>query len=92
MNICTYRNISSLASHPSHKEGLIDKLFHHKDNQEGGGQGNESHPTQAREPQKKEGEIDKLEDDINKDDQEFKYYLKEDKKLEKEGDEYGGLM
>jgi hypothetical protein len=74
------------------KEGLIDKLFHHKHHEEGEPQANDSHPAQPKEPQKKEGEATKLEEDIDNDKQEFKDYLKEDKKLEKEGDEYGGLM
>ena len=42
--------------------------------------------------QNKESGIDKLEDDITEDKEEFKGYMKEDEKLEKEGQTYGGLM
>lgn len=85
-------NLLSLAPHTTRKEGIIHKLFHQKHPQENRQQGNESHPADAKELQKNENEIGKLEGDINKDKQEFKDYLKEDKKMEKEDDEYGGLM
>lgn len=66
--------------------------MHHKHHQEGTGQSNESHPAQAKDPQKKESEIHKLEDDFKKDEQEFKNYLKKDEEMQEEGKEYGGLM
>lgn len=89
MNTCVTWSVETKAPR---KEGLIDRLFHHKHHQEGEQRASESQPAQPKEPQKKEGEAAKLEDDIDKDKQEFKDYLKDDKKLEKEGDEYGGLM
>jgi hypothetical protein len=86
-------NNSLLASHPEHKEGLVEKLFHHKHHQDGGGQEQQkSNRTQAGKPQQKEGEFNKLEDDVAKDKNEFKDYIKEDENIEAEGDKYGGLM
>jgi hypothetical protein len=82
-----------IASHPEHKEGLVEKLFHHKHHQDGGGQKQQgSNQAQAGKPQQKESEFNKLEDDVAKDKNEFKDYIKEDENIEAEGDKYGGLM
>ena len=62
----------------------MEKLFHHEhhgtDERQEGQQGG-----QGQVPQKKESEVDKLKT-------EFKDYMKEDEKLQEEGQEYGGLM
>jgi hypothetical protein len=72
---------------------LIDKLFHHKhhdiDNTQKAANNGQS---TAKEQQSKEGDIDKLEDDVKEDKKEFNNYIQEDTKLEKEGQTYGGLM
>lgn len=85
-------NKLSLASHPEHKEGLVEKLFHHTHHKDGGQEQQGSNQAQAGKPQQKESEFNKLEDDLAKDKTEFKNYVKEDEKMEAEGDKYGGLM
>ena len=73
-----------LESQPENKEGFVEKLFHHENHKKDKKyQGQEGAQGQA--PQRKEGEVDKLEAEI-------KDYLKEDEKLQEEGKEYGGLM
>lgn len=68
-------------------------MFHHKHHQDGGGQEQPaSNQAQAGKPQQKESEFNKLEDDVAKDKNEFKDYVKEDENIEAEGDKYGGLM
>ena len=66
-----------------HKEGLFKKIFdhHHKD----------EHKDQDSKdkPQGGEGGI---RSDLKKDEAGLKEYLKEDEKLEQEGQTYGGLM
>ncbi|KAI7539096.1 hypothetical protein KC331_g9950 [Hortaea werneckii] len=61
------------------KEGLMDKMFHHhhKDEQ----QTSKDSQSGEQPPQHKETEGEK-----------FKDYMKEERKLDEEGKEYGGLM
>ena len=71
----------------------MDKLFHHKHHEDANKQGGgNNQPSTMNKSRNKESEIDKLEDDITEDKEEFKGYMKEDEKLEKEGQTYGGLM
>ncbi|KAI7268669.1 hypothetical protein KC345_g7640 [Hortaea werneckii] len=61
------------------KEGLMDKMFHHhhKDGQQASKEGKSG----EQPPQHKETEGEK-----------FKEYMNEERKLDEEGKEYGGLM
>jgi flagellar motor switch protein FliG len=59
----------------------LEEVFHHDRKNEGKTQQEGQQQAKGKEPQKKEGAVDEFED-----------YIKEDEKLEKEGDEYGGLM
>ncbi|KAF8860232.1 hypothetical protein BDZ45DRAFT_741595 [Acephala macrosclerotiorum] len=66
------------------KERLVDKLFHHhkkEGEQSSGQQLPQSQGQGGQQAPPKEGEYQK-----------FKEYMKEDEELQKEGQEYGGLM
>ncbi|KAL5322996.1 hypothetical protein ACEPPN_007522 [Leptodophora sp. 'Broadleaf-Isolate-01'] len=63
------------------KEGLVDKIFHHDRHKEGEQATGQQQAAQGqREPHKESEE------------QKFKEYMAEEKKLDQEGEEYGGLM
>ncbi|KAL1850036.1 DNA primase large subunit Spp2 [Paecilomyces lecythidis] len=78
---------------PHHRGWLSEEIFSHKHQNEGANAARpeESH-VRYKESPKKESEIDKIEDDIKKDERKFKDYIHKDKQLEEEGDTYGGLM
>ncbi|KAI6793440.1 hypothetical protein KC332_g17354 [Hortaea werneckii] len=61
------------------KEGLMDKMFHH--HHKDGQQGSKESQSGEQPPQHKETEGEK-----------FKEYMSEERKLDEEGKEYGGLM
>jgi uncharacterized membrane-anchored protein YjiN (DUF445 family) len=77
------RNLRDIEAQPEKKEGLFDKIFHHHKHEEGqqATRQQAGQAGQAQQPVQKESKIDK-----------FKDYIKEDKELEREGKEYGGLM
>ncbi|KAI7347573.1 hypothetical protein KC320_g7157 [Hortaea werneckii] len=62
------------------KEGLMDKVFHHHHHKDGQ-QGPKESQSGEQPPQHKETEGEK-----------FKEYMSEERKLDEEGKEYGGLM
>lgn len=69
---------------PEHKESFVQKILHHHHNNSSN---NEAQASEDK-PHRDEGG---LRSDLKKDEAAFKEYMKEDKKLEEEGDTYGGL-
>ena len=68
-----------------HKKSIFENILHHDHHHKHGNEG------QAAEdkPQSSEGG---LRSELEKDEESLKQYFKEDKRLEEEGQTYGGLM
>lgn len=79
-------NLKIGIQHPEHKESFMDKILHHHHHPNE----NESESSHLKDkPHEGEGGFHA---DLKKEEDKFKNYIKEDKKLEEEGQEYGGLM
>ncbi|KAL3461898.1 hypothetical protein BJX64DRAFT_150259 [Aspergillus heterothallicus] len=69
---------------PEHKESLLDRLRHHHHHNED--------KTESQDMSKPAEHQGGLREDLKKDEEDFKQYMKKDEELEEEGDTYGGLM
>ena len=74
------------AQHPEHKESFMNRILHHHHHSNE----NESESSHLKDkPHEGEGGFHA---GLKKEEDKFKDYMEEDKKLEMEGQEYGGLM
>lgn len=84
--------LTQIDSRADQHESFVDRLFHHKHDQSNKHSGDGCKGSESSQKSTKESAVQNLEDYLRKDKQEASDYLKEDEKLEKEGDTYGGLM